>query len=57
MKKLKNQVSSLLIIISFFSLLTNCTLVESEDQITKEENFGYETEAVANILNVLCATS
>ena len=56
MKKLKIYLSTLFIFISFPLFLTNCTLVESEDQ-TKEENFGYETEAVANILNVTCATS
>ena len=57
MKKNNNYISYLFIFVSLALFLTNCTLVESEDQITKEENFGYETEAVANILNVLCATS
>lgn len=56
MKKFNDQVSSLFIIISFLFFLTNCTIVENENQI-KEENFGYETEAVANILNVTCAKS
>ncbi|MDA3859694.1 MAG: YncE family protein [Melioribacteraceae bacterium] len=36
--------------------LTNCSLVEHDDQ-NQEENYGYETEAVANILNGTCATS
>jgi len=38
-------------------LLTNCTLVEHDDQGEAVNNYGYETEAVANILNVTCATT
>ena len=55
-KKISNFISPLLIFISLSLFLTNCTVVESEDQAT-ETNFGYETEAVANILNVTCAKS
>lgn len=56
MKKFNNYLSTLFVFISLAVFLTNCTLVESEEQ-TKKENFGYETEAVANILNVTCAIS
>ncbi|MCK5456381.1 MAG: hypothetical protein KAI45_04585, partial [Melioribacteraceae bacterium] len=56
MKKFKNYLSTLFIFLSLALVFTNCTLVENEEQ-AKQENFGYETEAVANILNVSCATS
>ncbi len=56
MKEKNNYRFILLVFLTFALFLTNCTIVESEDQ-SKEKNFGYESEAVANILNVTCAKS
>ena len=40
-----------------FLLLTDCSLVDHDDQAEATNNYGYQTEAVANILNVNCATA
>ncbi|MCF6270300.1 MAG: YncE family protein [Melioribacteraceae bacterium] len=56
MKKSNNYISALFILLSLSLLLTNCTLVESDNQ-NKAINYEYETEAVANILNGTCASS
>ena len=37
--------------------IVSCTLVEHDDQTAEGNNFGYETEAVSNILHNSCATS
>ncbi len=56
MKIFNNYQSVLFISLLLTFTFTNCTLVEHDDQ-TQEENYGYETEAVGNILNGTCATS
>jgi len=56
MKIFKNYLSTIFIILSVIFFLTNCTLVEHDDD-SQDENFGYETEAVANVLNRTCAVS
>ena len=46
----------LFLFLSLTLFLSNCTLVEPDDK-NKENNYEYETEAVANILNNTCAAS
>ena len=56
MTNFNKYLSTLFIVLSFAMFLTSCTLVDHDDQ-SEEVNFGYETEAVANILNRTCAVS
>lgn len=56
MKKNINYQSALFVFLSLALFLTSCTLVDHDDQ-NQGVNYGYETEAVANILNETCAIS
>ncbi len=48
---------NILVLIPFSTFVfASCTLVEHDD-VNKETNYGYQTEAVANILNKTCAVS
>jgi YVTN family beta-propeller protein len=54
--KISNVFNTILLFL-FSILIVSCTLVEHDDQTAEGNNFGYETNAVSNILNGSCATS
>jgi len=46
---------NVIVLLSVAIIFTNCTLVDDDEQTQAGNNFGYETEAVSNIMNTSCA--
>lgn len=52
--KMNNFILTLALLLGF---LSSCTLVDHDDAENSDQNFGYETAAISNILHGTCAAS